>query len=140
MQKIFVGIALALVIIASGTYIINQSGASSRASDETQVATQNTQTQTTTGTATQTGGTAAPTAKTYTLADVAQHTNQSSCWTTINGKVYDVTAWISKHPGGSRAILGLCGKDGSSAFNGQHGGQGRPASELATFIIGDLSN
>jgi cytochrome b involved in lipid metabolism len=77
--------------------------------------------------------------RTYTLGEVAVHNSASSCWTTINGGVYDVTNWINQHPGGSQAILSLCGKDGSVAFNGQHGGQPRPASELATFKIGTLS-
>lgn len=79
-----------------------------------------------------------PAGGSYTLTDVAAHASASSCWTAINGKVYDVTAWISQHPGGQRAILGLCGKDGSAAFNGQHGGQGRPAAELRQFLIGTL--
>ena len=74
----------------------------------------------------------------YTLADVAKHNNSSSCWSVINGKVYDLTAWISQHPGGQQAILSLCGIDGSSAFNNQHGGQHRPANELAGFSIGSL--
>lgn len=78
-------------------------------------------------------------AKSYTMETVATHNTQSDCWTTINGSVYNVTSWISKHPGGAGAIIGLCGKDGSSAFNGQHGGDRRPASELASFKIGALS-
>lgn len=75
----------------------------------------------------------------YTMADVARHANSSSCWTAIDGKVYDLTNWISRHPGGQRAILGLCGKDGSAAFNAQHGGQGRPAAELRQFLLGPLN-
>ncbi len=75
---------------------------------------------------------------TYSSAQVATHNSQASCWTSINGGVYDVTAWILKHPGGSRAILSLCGKDGSSAFNDQHGGERRPEAELASFKIGVL--
>jgi len=74
----------------------------------------------------------------YTMADVQKHNSGTSCWTTINGNVYDVTTWINQHPGGRDAILSLCGIDGSSAFNNQHGGQGRPESELATFKIGAL--
>lgn len=77
--------------------------------------------------------------KTYTLADVAKHNVQTNCWTTVNGGVYDVTTWIKQHPGGAQAIIGLCGIDGSDAFNGQHGGERRPASELASFKIGDLA-
>ncbi len=76
---------------------------------------------------------------TFSMATIATHNSQSSCWTTINGNVYDVTKWISQHPGGAGAILSLCGKDGSAAFTGQHGGQSRPASELAGFKIGTLA-
>lgn len=74
----------------------------------------------------------------YTLAQVATHKTPSDCWTTINGGVYDVTPWISKHPGGAEAIVSLCGIDGSLGFNGQHGGERRPATELASFKIGNL--
>lgn len=74
----------------------------------------------------------------YSSAVVAQHASSASCWTSINGKVYDVTGWIHQHPGGAAAILSMCGTDGSAAFNGQHGGQRRPASELASFVIGTL--
>jgi cytochrome b involved in lipid metabolism len=76
----------------------------------------------------------------YTLADVAQHSTATSCWSAINGGVYDLTSWINKHPGGPEAILGICGKDGSAAFNAQHGGQSRPANELAGFKIGVLAS
>ena len=79
-----------------------------------------------------------PTTNSYTLAQVATHNSQASCWSAISGKVYDLTAWISQHPGGSRAILSICGKDGTAAFTGKHGGQARPASELAGFDIGVL--
>ncbi len=75
---------------------------------------------------------------TYTLMQVAAHKDASSCWTTINGAVYDVTPWISAHPGGASAILSLCGTDGSVAFNEQHGGKSRPANELAAYKIGAL--
>jgi len=75
----------------------------------------------------------------YTMSDVAMHATVSSCWTAVNDSVYDVTSWVNKHPGGSTAILGLCGKDGSDRFNGKHGGQSRPESELANFKIGILN-
>lgn len=78
--------------------------------------------------------------KQYTMADIAKHADATSCWSTVDGKVYDLTAWIDQHPGGSGAILSMCGVDGSSAFNDKHGGQRRPANELAGFIIGDLKN
>lgn len=78
------------------------------------------------------------TAKTYSLAEIKTHNTKASCWTVVNGSVYDVTSWISKHPGGQMAITSMCGIDASAAFNGQHGGQARPVSELASFKIGAL--
>jgi cytochrome b involved in lipid metabolism len=77
-------------------------------------------------------------AQKYSLQDVVLHKDATSCWSVINGKVYDLTAWINQHPGGSIRILSICGIDGSAAFNVQHGGQSRPNSELRAFYIGDL--
>lgn len=76
----------------------------------------------------------------YTLDDVAKHASASSCWTAVYGDVYDVTSWINQHPGGKRAILSMCGTDGTNSFDNQHGGQRRANAELASFKIGALSN
>ncbi|MFA6459347.1 MAG: cytochrome b5-like heme/steroid binding domain-containing protein [Candidatus Paceibacterota bacterium] len=78
------------------------------------------------------------TVKSYTLTEVAIHNTASSCWAAVNGGVYNLTTWIGKHPGGEKAILSICGKDGSSAFNNQHDGQADPAKALASFKIGLL--
>lgn len=75
----------------------------------------------------------------YSLSEVTAHASAKSCWTAVSGKVYDVTAWVAEHPGGSEAILSLCGKDGTQAFMSQHGGQGRPEAELSRFLIGTLA-
>lgn len=83
--------------------------------------------------------TPAPTGpKSYTMAEVAKHGIPSNCWSAINGGVYNLTSWIDQHPGGSDAITSLCGADGSSAFNDQHGGERRPVNELAGFKVGVL--
>jgi len=81
----------------------------------------------------------APVAKTYTSAQVASHNSGSSCWGVVNNNVYDLTSYISSHPGGSSAINDLCGKDATSAFTGQHGGQSSPTNVLASFKLGTLS-
>lgn len=79
------------------------------------------------------------TVQTFTLTDIAKHNSASSCYSTINGSVYDLTSWISEHPGGERAILSLCGRDGSEAFDTKHSDDRRPAEELAHFKIGALA-
>lgn len=73
------------------------------------------------------------------MSDVQKHNTQSSCWTVVNGEVYDLTSFVSPHPGGSRAILSLCGIDGTSAFLDEHGSQRRPNNELTGLKIGNLA-
>lgn len=74
-----------------------------------------------------------------TMAVVATHNQQSDCWTAIDGKVYNLTDWIAQHPGGAAPILGLCGTDGTSAFQAQHGSQPEPNDRLAQFLVGALA-
>lgn len=74
-----------------------------------------------------------------TMAAVSRHDSRSSCWTVIDGNVYDVTHWISRHPGGSGVIEALCGIDASAAFTNQHGGQGEPNAQLGTYRLGALA-
>ena len=75
----------------------------------------------------------------YTMAQVQANNSSAKCWTVINGNVYDLTNWIASHPGGQSPIKGLCGRDGSSSFNGRHRGQSGPADSLAAYLLGPLS-
>jgi cytochrome b involved in lipid metabolism len=52
--------------------------------------------------------------------------------------VYDLTQWIPQHPGGPGVIEGMCGIDGTAAFEGQHQGSNSAASALAQFKLGPL--
>ena len=79
------------------------------------------------------------TAKTYTRAEVKQHAKASSCWSAIDGNVYDLTDWIGSHPGGRARILNLCGKDGTADFHGEHGKEAEPNRTLKGFRIGSLA-
>lgn len=80
-----------------------------------------------------------PNAKSYTLADISTHTDKESCWTAIEGKVYDLTSYVSNHPGGERAIMKICGKDGTSLFENKHGGSSGPEKTLEKFLVGNLT-
>jgi cytochrome b involved in lipid metabolism len=75
----------------------------------------------------------------YTMDKVRENNSASSCWSIINGNVYDLTKWISSHPGGRSAITGICGRDGTSTFNGRHRGDGGPASVLTGYLLGPLA-
>ncbi len=72
--------------------------------------------------------------KSYTAAEVAEHSNGQSCWLILDNKVYDVTTFIGKHPGGE-AILKGCGKDATKMF-AKHPESAKAMKEQ--FYIGDL--
>lgn len=74
-----------------------------------------------------------------TLAQIAQHNSDASCWSAISGNVYDLTSWIPNHPGGENTIRRICGKDGSSDYSRQHGRSSRVAGILVGFKIGTLA-
>jgi cytochrome b involved in lipid metabolism len=74
----------------------------------------------------------------YTMDDVKKGNTRAKCWSAIDGNVYDLTSWISSHPGGAGAITFLCGIDGSNAFKAQHEGQSRPTSRLSQYLLGPL--
>lgn len=74
----------------------------------------------------------------YTTAEVASANSESKCWTTINGKVYDLTSYLLKHPGGKRDIMKICGIDGTIEFNKMHGGGDKAIQMLKTLEIGLL--
>jgi len=53
----------------------------------------------------------------YTREAVSKHNTEEDCWLIINNKIYDVTEWLPKHPGGKNLILNLAGKDVTEEFN-----------------------
>ncbi len=75
----------------------------------------------------------------YTLAQIKAHKSASNCWSVVNGKVYNLTKWVKKHPGGASVIKSMCGKDASVAFKSQHGTAARPAKSLIPYKIGSLA-
>lgn len=59
------------------------------------------------------GSVGTKTRETYTRAEVATHKRSHDLWIIIHGKVYDVTKWAAKHPGGTRIIRHYGGEDAS---------------------------
>lgn len=80
-----------------------------------------------------------PTIAGYTMEQVKANNSAQKCWSAINGQVYDLTTWISSHPGGAGAITSMCGIDGTTAYINQHKGQTQPASRLAGYLLGPLN-
>jgi cytochrome b involved in lipid metabolism len=49
-------------------------------------------------------------------SEVSVHCHENDCWIIINGKVYNVTAFLNEHPGGPEIIQELAGKDATEDF------------------------
>jgi cytochrome b involved in lipid metabolism len=74
--------------------------------------------------------------KWYSFSQVQAHADSKSCWIVIEKTVYDVTSLVNSHTGGSKNILSVCGKDGSSVFGKKHGEQDEIISEMEKYKIG----
>jgi monoamine oxidase len=53
--------------------------------------------------------------KMFTLGEVQKHNTKKDAWTIIENKVYNISSWIPKHPGGE-IIMQALGKDATQLF------------------------
>jgi hypothetical protein len=76
--------------------------------------------------------------------EVATHSSSGDCWIIVSNKVYNVSSYLSSHPGGASAIAPYCGKEATRAFQTKDlGGSGsnhsnRAYSHLTSLYVGDL--
>lgn len=76
----------------------------------------------------------------YTLDQIAQHNTKNDCWMVIDQNVYDVTSFVSQHPGGPRILQG-CGQDATQLFTSQRKHNNSNTQQLLQkFIIGQLTH
>ena len=75
----------------------------------------------------------------YTATNVAAHSTPDDCWTIVGDKVYDLSGFGVRHPGGEDRIAALCGTDATERFYMQHAMNDGPKSYLASMVIGTLA-
>lgn len=56
--------------------------------------------------------------KHYTVEEVKRHNKRDDNWLMINGKVYDLSRWAKKHPGGAKILGHYAGEDATVSFVG----------------------
>lgn len=79
---------------------------------------------------------------TFTLEMVAEHNAADDCWMAIEGKVYDLTDYIPKHPTPPALIVPYCGTEATRGMRTK--GYGNDHSQyawgaLADYLIGELA-
>ncbi len=77
----------------------------------------------------------------YTLTEVARHDTLEDCWMAIDGKVYDFSDYIPKHPTPPAIMEPWCGKEATEGMRTK--GYGRDHSPAAwammeSYLIGEL--
>lgn len=55
-----------------------------------------------------------------TREELSKHNTKTDCWTSLNGRVYNITPYLDFHPGGVPQIMRAAGKDGTQLFNEYH--------------------
>ncbi|KAI9346862.1 cytochrome b5-like heme/steroid binding domain-containing protein, partial [Obelidium mucronatum] len=73
----------------------------------------------------------------FTLDEVKKHKTAKDCWMIIHGKVYDVTAFLSEHPGGEEIMVEVAGTDATEAFD-DIGHSLDAKKQLAEYLVGTL--
>ena len=68
-----------------------------------------------------------------TLQDLADHAQAGDCWLAIDGEVYDVSAYVERHPAEPEVLLAWCGREASEAYHTKL--RGRDHSERADAML-----
>jgi len=74
-----------------------------------------------------------------TIEELKTHNSKESIWIHLAEKVYDVTPYLDKHPGGILPMLNMAGKDTTDAFKNYHP-EYVYKKYLPSFYIGDLKD
>eukprot|EP00435_Cladocopium_sp_Y103_P054702 s1039_g17.t2 len=74
-------------------------------------------------------------------SEVEKHSSKDDLWLLIDGKVYDVTSFLSLHPGGGQLVVDAAAQDSTSLFERTHGEGLRYSLRLLNqFFIGVCEN
>ena len=75
----------------------------------------------------------------FTLAEVAKHNTKDDCWIILDSRVYNVTSFIDRHPGGVGPVVNMAGKDATDVFDNYH--QDRVyRNMLPAYLVGECSD
>ncbi|NWQ86600.1 FADS2 desaturase, partial [Burhinus bistriatus] len=75
----------------------------------------------------------------YTWEEIQKHNLRTDKWLVIERKVYNVTKWANRHPGGQRVISHYAGEDATDAFQAFHINATLVQKFLKPLLIGELA-
>ncbi|XP_058161334.1 acyl-CoA 6-desaturase isoform X1 [Dasypus novemcinctus] len=76
---------------------------------------------------------------TFSWEEIQKHNLRTDKWLVIDRKVYNITKWSSRHPGGQRVIGHYAGEDATDAFRAFHPNLDFVRKFLKPLLIGELA-
>lgn len=75
--------------------------------------------------------------KKYTVEEISNHNKKNDCWIIIGKKIYDVTHFLSDHPGGDNIIITYAGRNCTDVF--EDIGHSHKATEMLNlYFVGSI--
>jgi len=74
----------------------------------------------------------------YNWDEIAKHNTEKDAWVVLEDKVYNVTNWAKRHPGGKDIILAFAGQNGTEPFLALHPDLVKTRKYMSTYYIGEL--
>ncbi|KAL7935654.1 cytochrome b5-like heme/steroid binding domain-containing protein [Trichoderma chlorosporum] len=75
----------------------------------------------------------------FTVEEVAKHASKADLYMIIHDKVYDVSSFVEKHPGGDEILTDVAGRDATEAYD--DAGHSEKADKiLKRLYIGDFDS
>uniref|UniRef100_A0A2K5TVY3 Cytochrome b5 heme-binding domain-containing protein n=1 Tax=Macaca fascicularis TaxID=9541 RepID=A0A2K5TVY3_MACFA len=75
----------------------------------------------------------------YTWQEIQRHNQEADQWLVINRKVYNVSSWADRHPGGRRVLNHYAGEDATDVFRAMHPEPDIVQLYLKPLLIGELA-
>ncbi|XP_052508166.1 fatty acid desaturase 2-like protein FADS2B [Budorcas taxicolor] len=76
---------------------------------------------------------------TYPWQEIQRHNQKTDQWLVISRKVYDVTGWADRHPGGRKVLNYYAGEDAMDVFRAMHPDPDIVRLYLKPLLIGELA-
>jgi len=78
----------------------------------------------------------------YTTTDIGTRNTAANCWYGLYGVVYNLSKYLSKHPGGSAIMLPYCGKIATNAYKAikKHDATLLSKKGMSSYIVGRVGS
>ncbi|KAK3083286.1 hypothetical protein FSP39_018599 [Pinctada imbricata] len=75
-----------------------------------------------------------------TMEEVSKHDSAKDNWLMIDGKVYDLSRWAKKHPGGAKILGHFAGQDATDAWTAFHNDKDFVSKYMKALYVGDVKD